>query len=113
MGLTVLLCELRTCSDSFDSLPGPVCDSDDFWGLRAQSIFSSILRKISVRFQSASPETNLQIKTAAEIVFTRKSSIQFYFIISQTRILQQAGIQDLPANLNFYCLKNMYPCQNT
>jgi hypothetical protein len=51
------------------------------------------------------PETNLQNRTAGESFFSIKSSIQIYFIISQPRIQQQAGIQDLLANLNFCCLE--------
>jgi hypothetical protein len=59
------------------------------------------------------PETNLQKRTSGESFFSRKSSIQFYFIMSQPRIQQQAGIQDLLANLDFCCLENMHPCQKT
>jgi hypothetical protein len=38
---------------NFDSVRSPSWNSDEFWGLCANSIFSSILRKISARFQSA------------------------------------------------------------
>jgi hypothetical protein len=42
-------------------------------------------------FSVSCPETNLQKRTAGESFFSRKSSNQFYFIISQPRIQQHAG----------------------
>jgi hypothetical protein len=99
------LCELlRTCSDRSHLRFGR------FLGIIRPVDFQQHSQKNQRAFSVTCPETNLQIKTAAESFFRTKSSIQFYFIISQTRIQQQAGIQDLHPNLNFCCLKNMYPC---
>jgi hypothetical protein len=69
------LCELlRTCSDRSHLRFGR------FLGIIRPVDFQQHSQKNQRAFSVTCPETNLQIKTAAESFFTRKSSIQFYFM---------------------------------
>jgi hypothetical protein len=59
-----------------------------------------------MRFQSAAPGLFCRLNKLQTFSRRSDSPIQFYFIISEPRSQQQAGIRikDLLADLNFCCL---------
>ena len=69
-----------------------------FCTIARQFDFQQHSQKNQRAFSVSCPETNLQKRTAAESFFGRKSSIQFYFIISQARSTAACTDHDLLLN---------------